>query len=118
VGSVFAGAAGVAVLAAQGSGTSVAGPLITATASLLGVLVGGFLTGVVTNWREDTREQRLAEAAVRLLHSDLGAVASKLEGISQTSVVWAVGSSTCTAVRAPWVVLHAFRGRRAARTSR
>ena len=87
--AILAGATGVALLAAQGSGSSVAGPLITATATLLGVLVGGVLTGVITSRLEDTRERRLAEAAVRLLHSDLGAVASALDHIIRTDKVWA-----------------------------
>jgi hypothetical protein len=63
---------------------SVAGPVITASASLVGVIVGGLLTGLLQDIRERRRETRLARIGARVMAADLAGAAAALAAIRDT----------------------------------
>jgi hypothetical protein len=71
-----------AVLAA--SGQSVAGSIIAASATVIGVIVGGFLTGVVGHLRDRAREKRLAQTGARVVAADLAEASAALTIVSTT----------------------------------
>jgi len=57
---------------------SVAGPIITASATFAGVIAGGFLAGAVQTHRENKREKHQTKVGSRLVAADLADAAAAL----------------------------------------
>lgn len=61
--------------------------VITGTASLLGVIIGGALTGAVQEYREGRKDRRLAAAGARLLRDDLERARAAVESVLRDRAV-------------------------------
>jgi hypothetical protein len=70
------------VLAAQAASSTPA--LITGSATLLGVVVGGLLTGFVQEVRERRKDARFSAVGARLLGDDLDRARTSLNGIVES----------------------------------